>query len=1573
MPWIGSAAPWPLVAPVSGNSTASFILRLGPLAALSATPGLLILTSGGCCQYRKPIEWCPDGEAHCEAKEREANAGCVDLILSNFFFLDKDKTVVKKVFVTSGRPKEARTLMRGLSTRLGPFSILLILAIWPGSAYPAESNLLANGGFEAAARMDKAKLERLVKAGMRFEDADPLLPARWGWNPSGNPEVRLAGDARTGQRALRVTVKGSGLYLNMSVVEVVPGAAYSFGVWSKGSGTGAVLLYGNAFEGRKELGRRELAAGPAWGEARGEVTIPGNVRTVSLEIIVWGDSSVTLDDAFVSATLAKDYNLNVALNEKPKADADTLAFVDFDGQGQYRLESGAKITEEGRFGKGLRLERALASTAAIPLSLERMPEEGTLEFWFAPDDIPEHIYVFFELLAGNLDVMKLQADTSDTLRLCWRKSGGIYDRQNSIACHAALSRNWFRRGQWHHVAMQWDKEAVRFYVNGVLFAYSTDKPLPFFATPSALKLGAPYSGYCWSGVVDEVRLSKVQRYGPFVPVEAKWTPFLVAAADESAPEAPVAKERPAPNFATEREKLIGAIPPPPAGAVSFGAETMQPVVRDSECFRIEKDSPVPGMTTARIGNTALDIWDPDNDGGYWKLGAFLPMSDFVGVWYESGTAGAENAQQFRGSMTVHLNGRVVQMSTTSDPVQVAKGVYFAEAQSEGPMLLKPGDEIAVFPSRNRSYRVARLTLHPTEPVRGHGWIPTLFNANWFTRGTALRLNLDTSFLAPPGKGVRNAYFRLVQEVDLPGDLRKAADGRALAQCRIANPLPVPLTVEYRAEIKAYFRELVGEDRATLALQPHERITREIPFTLIPDSRRYTIEAHARAINPPSVQSLRWPAADTISFFPGVRQSLPWPDPFTAKDERSLQFAGALPGERRTFSLNGTWQSAFTTSLSPAVPPPAGLEWQPRQVPMPYWACRVDNITPRPHGIYLRRTFTAQEKEQQTYRLVVDSVIDEATVYVNGQKVGNLRGTGSPLLCDITNAIKVGENDVLIVVRDALSIMDPDYVNLASPVMSTDYLDAPGGASSVGFGLYEVSVESSPLVAANELLVVPSVRKKELTARFVVTNHQPAAVKARVVARVLDAGKPVLELGTRELSLEREQSAPVSFTKSWANPELWGPGSPKLYSVAIEIVDTTAGKRLDLLRERFGFRESWVNKDRVYFNGAPVRMKGSTCQGGGGVSSDDIQWSRGTQIPDFMDEFGYLVSQWIGGLANQSSRHNVERDVFWETAQRNVLAAAKRQANHPCIIAWDLSNEWLSFLDYGGGDPMKGAKRFKALDDALKEFDPSRWTFFNGDEDLHGLHDTYSTHYMLESTNPHPVAGYQFRGHSNYFPDGAFFRPLDKSFRPGEEIVINVHRGTKWRYGEKPLMNTENLWKTGYYMPPGPSKFLGEDDVLGPGIDSGRGPMAWMWKQNLDGHRDLGVSALCNYSPVAGVARRGHSLQCFIMPDHTHHCFSGAKVERAYSLHSDLFVPSAFVFRWSLFDPSGKAVASGQDNRQMASGDLQRGKLSFTTPTVKSRTKYTLKLELLADGKFVYGEERDLEIWPGPPPKAALVK
>jgi len=64
------------------------------------------------------------------------------------------------------------------------------------------------------------------------------------------------------------------------------------------------------------------------------------------------------------------------------------------------------------------------------------------------------------------------------------------------------------------------------------------------------------------------------------------------------------------------------------------------------------------------------------------------------------------------------------------------------------------------------------------------------------------------------------------------------------------------------------------------------------------------------------------------------------------------------------------------------------------------------------------------------------------------------------------------------------------------------------------------------------------------------------------------------------------------------------------------------------------------------------------------------------------------------------------------------------------------------------------------------------------------------------------------------------------------------------------MNTENQWKVGSLQPPGLSVVVGDEDVLSPAFDNGCGAIVWYWKQNVDGHRDLGFSIVCNYGFLA---------------------------------------------------------------------------------------------------------------------------
>ena len=1041
-----------------------------------------------------------------------------------------------------------------------------------------------------------------------------------------------------------------------------------------------------------------------------------------------------------------------------------------------------------------------------------------------------------------------------------------------------------------------------------------------------------------------------------------------------AAQAPSAAEKAAADTAAARKQLLGSIGPTQAGAFEaklnpagdyvYEATSAKPLV-DGTTFKVEENWQVKGLTVASIAQGNWPLCLVNNDGMYWKLGDVAPGKYFVGLVYRSDrTLGTGTIEGSAPQHTLYLNGRIIQCSTLSNPVQIAPEVWFAELQAASAETLKPGDEIAVLPPLTCTLTVARLVLHSREPARGAHRAFTNFGATYATPPTALRINAQCVFMDAKGKFAPqdDPFNGHEQQYKSPDDFLRNAQGQAVACCLVANPLPVPITVDYECTVRGHYLQVAGRDAEKLTLPPHQRVVRKVAFDLTPDVPAYSMYSELKAVNGPD---LGWPEADTISYFPGLRQSVPWPDPFQNRFHQRVYFTDPVKGRRQTCLLNGQWELAYSTELNPPFPAPADSKWQPMGVPFGLQQTPLDKMSPRPHSAYVRRTFEASpETAGGSCRLVIREVASAADVFVNGKKVGGLLGENTPLIADVSGTLKAGKNELVVVLRDVFSIMDPAYVNPANPTPSALYLDVPGGTGMVGLELGVVSLETSPAICAQDILAMPSYRKKSLGARFNVSNRADKPANLVVKAVVQDAGKDVFELGQKELTLKDGEAAAVAFDKPWPDAHLYWPKDPFLYVLAVTVTDKETGKTLDLARERFGFRECWIEGPKVYFNGNAVTLKGATGSNSLGAEAD-YQLNRGAGTPDTMDEVGMLASEAVTAVFNSPSKHNVERDQFWDSAAANMLVAARRQQNHPCIIAWDLSNEWYCFLPYCGADMKRGAHRLEHLSEVLAKQDPTRWTWYDGDGDLRGLHDNYAGHYMTWAVQP-PICGYNMDNHSVCMPDGGFFRPLDRDFKPGQKIRFSPFYDDEFfiRWNQKVVMDTENLWKVSDKMPPGFTKLMGEEDVLSPATDNS-GPAAWFWKNNIEGHRDMGASSVSCYM-VPGASYRGYMLQTFIMPDMIHHGFSGRTISEKYDILNDRFDPADLTLNWSLVGPDGKSAAGGKDERHMPSAGLERGSLSFKLPEVDKRTTFVLDLRLESDGKLVYGEQRDIEVWPDAP-------
>ena len=844
------------------------------------------------------------------------------------------------------------------------------------------------------------------------------------------------------------------------------------------------------------------------------------------------------------------------------------------------------------------------------------------------------------------------------------------------------------------------------------------------------------------------------------------------------------------------------------GNIIYEVSSAKPLVDDIK-FTVED---IGGMAVAKcIPNCSRPDLRTDNAGLYWKLGEIQSGPYWVGLLYQSNFDLRWPEREAPAPKSrIYLNGRVIQCFTTSNPIMVAPGIWFAELQSASAEVLKAGDEIAVC-SGVWPGGIGRLALYRKEPVRGAFRASTNFEGHFcYGNYTALGVNACALFVNTTGQPysfITNETPR--QVADSTQDLLMDKDGNAVAYCYLANPLPVPISVDYECLVRGHYLEIAGRDSGRLTLAPHSRSIREVKFVLTPDNPSYSIDAKISAVNPPD---LGWPEAETVSFFPGLRQSIPWPDPFSFRSAIRLDLEKSMNDTHQRISLDGRkWEVALTTDLNPPMPFSDKLEFKPQPVPV---HLLLSKIVPRPHGAYFRRSFELPpDATQRAYKLCISSVVDEATAYVNGQKVGNVRGNCAMLLTDITDAVKPGSNELVIVVGDIVAIMNPAYVTPESPTNSSSrYLDAPGVDGEWLIGLDHVWLESTPAVSAGEIMVFPSQRKDSLKVSTTLSNHSKENAHVFVKAVVQDERQEVFEIGSRELTIEPGKPVNLDFiepfpeSRWWCpwkwSPEIWSPQSPKLYVMAVEVTDASTGKRLDLARQRFGFRESWIDGPDIRFNGKKVKLNGMTCVATVSLRSD-FQLYRDppdhlTSI-DFLDEFGAMCSKSLGGVFNSPSIHNVERDAFWESATKNMLNTAPRFINHPSIMAWDLSNEWFWVLDQVRGDLSLGAKRLKAMSDKMNEMDPTRWTFFNGDGDLNGLMDNFAGHYMFNYNN---YNNSEILKHTPYFPDRAFWAPIERGFAPEENVSYQSSAlKTILRPDKKVVMDTEELWKTLTLMPP----------------------------------------------------------------------------------------------------------------------------------------------------------------------------
>lgn len=277
------------------------------------------------------------------------------------------------------------------------------------------------------------------------------------------------------------------------------------------------------------------------------------------------------------------------------------------------------------------------------------------------------------------------------------------------------------------------------------------------------------------------------------------------------------------------------------------------------------------------------------------------------------------------------------------------------------------------------------------------------------------------------------------------------------------------------------------------------------------------------------------------------------------------------------NLNGTWQFAAAQA---GEQPPFGRNLD-EEILVPYPVeSQLSGVERHEDRMWYRRTFTVPSDWRigtaQRLQLNFGAVDWRAEVYVNGIKVAAHEGGYDKFSADITDALRPGRTQELIV-----GVYDPtDAANGENPPVGKQRLDPSGIWYTPSSGIWQ-TVWLEPVAAdhVEGLRLTPDVDAGTLTV-------EPQGVRdgLPVTATAYD--------GNRRVATARGRSG-EPLTLNIPRPRLWSPDDPFLYDLKVSVGGDRVGSY-------FGMRSIAVEQvngvPRTVLNGEPVFLMATLDQG-----------------------------------------------------------------------------------------------------------------------------------------------------------------------------------------------------------------------------------------------------------------------------------------------------------------------------------------------------------------------------------------
>lgn len=424
-------------------------------------------------------------------------------------------------------------------------------------------------------------------------------------------------------------------------------------------------------------------------------------------------------------------------------------------------------------------------------------------------------------------------------------------------------------------------------------------------------------------------------------------------------------------------------------------------------------------------------------------------------------------------------------------------------------------------------------------------------------------------------------------------------------------------------------------------------------------------------------------------------------------------------ESRTYELNGSW---FIATDPDDTGVRRGLD---KHIPKDAVPCHVPSIIqqyfPGYHGVAFYFCRFAPSLTKSPYdRLVLrfGGVDYKAEEWLNGNRLGEYEGGETPFTFDVTDTVRLDDENLL-----SVRVINPtdktvDGLNLMNTPHRNKTIEKGAGSNLNHGGIwYGVTLLSLPAIYIKDKLLTGDIHSGKLKVELDIHSHIPTDTEITVRINVSERthSKSSVIFSSRSANVCNSDRFSLSLTVP--SVRLWSPDDPYLYRVEIELESQYGIHRESL---NFGFRELRVGEDGYfYLNGKKFFLK---CSHSGNAfpvgqmfpvypehTRQDFIYAKacgfnalraiaGMFRPeqlDLADEIGLMVyeecfASWCMGYTDKM-RSDSDEEYDRLAAERGYMPLGdkeamlrrfdhatanmiKRDRNHACVVMWGLLNE-----------------------------------------------------------------------------------------------------------------------------------------------------------------------------------------------------------------------------------------------------------------------------------------------------------